>query len=117
MTVRRPPSHVTDKKLEEFVSQGGSTAAKSAQSSKTEATVNLRIPADMLAQVDKAVKRRRLPTPRHRWLLEAIDEKLEREMDAEDIRIAEERLLAIREGRSHTIPLEQVMREHGNLEG
>lgn len=79
MTVRRPPSQATEKKLEEFVSQGGSTAAKPAQNSRTEATVNLRIPVDVLAQVDEAVKQRRLPTPRHRWLLEAILEKLDHE--------------------------------------
>lgn len=80
MTVRRPPNQVTDKKLEEFISQGGSTAAKPAQNGdRTDATVNLRIPVDVLTQVDEAVKQRRLPTPRHRWLLEAIFEKLDRE--------------------------------------
>lgn len=79
MTVRRPPSQVTDKKLEEFISQGGSTATKPAQNGRVEATVNLRIPVDVLAQVDEAVKQKRLPTPRHRWLLEAIFEKLDRE--------------------------------------
>lgn len=114
MTVRHRSA---DRELDELANQGGSVVAKSAKSTKVEATVNLRIPVDMLAQVDRVVKQRRLPTPRHRWLLEAIDEKLEREMDREDLRIAEERLLAIREGRSHTIPLDEVMREHGNLEG
>lgn len=83
MTVRRPPTQTLDKKAEEFISQGGSTAAKSVQNSKTEAIVNLRIPTDVLNQIDEAVKQRRLPTPRHRWLLEAIFEKLDREQGRE----------------------------------
>ncbi len=37
--------------------------------------------------------------------------------DLEDVYLAEKRLEDIRAGRSHTIPLEEVMREHGNLEG
>jgi RHH-type rel operon transcriptional repressor/antitoxin RelB len=37
--------------------------------------------------------------------------------DLEDICIAEKRLEDLRAGRSHTIPLEEVMKEHGNLEG
>jgi hypothetical protein len=116
MNVKRSPTPTSDKKREELISQGGRSATKPAQSDRTEAIVNLRIPTDMLAQVDKAVKRRRLPTPRHRWLLEAIDEKLERESAFEEIRMAEDELLAVREGRSRTYPLEEVMRAHGNLE-
>jgi predicted DNA-binding protein len=34
----------------------------------------------------------------------------------EDIYIAEKRLENLRAGRSYTIPLEEVMKEHGNLE-
>jgi RHH-type rel operon transcriptional repressor/antitoxin RelB len=36
--------------------------------------------------------------------------------DLEDIYISERRLEDIRAGRSHTIPLEEVMKEHGNRE-
>ena len=44
---------------------------------------------------------------------EAILQHLE---DLEDVYYAEKELAAIRSGRSKTIPLEQVMREHG-MEG
>ena len=77
MSVKRPPR---SRKQEKRIG-GRRPAAKRSESDRPERTVNLRIPAGMLAQVDRVVMRRRLPTPRHRWLLEAIDEKLEREMD------------------------------------
>jgi hypothetical protein len=41
--------------------------------------VVLRLPVSLLSRVDRAVKQRPMKTPRHRWLLEAILEKLERE--------------------------------------
>lgn len=80
MTVRRAPTQPLDRKAEEFINQGGSTAAaKSEPSNKAEATVNVRLPVDVLAQVDEVVKQRRARIPRHSWLLEAIYEKLDRE--------------------------------------
>ena len=44
---------------------------------------------------------------------EAILEHLD---DLEDLYLAEQRLLDIRSGKSHAIPLEDVMRDHG-MEG
>ena len=44
-----------------------------------EAQVKLRVPSALLRRVDAAVKARAIKTPRHRWLIEAIIEKLERE--------------------------------------
>lgn len=41
--------------------------------------VILRIPETDLLEVDMLVGRRQLKTPRHRWLLEAIHEKIARE--------------------------------------
>lgn len=82
MTVRRPPTQVIDKKAEDFINQGGSTTVKADATAKAEAAVNVRLPMEVLAQVDEAVKRRRVKTPRHRWLLEAIIEKLDREQNA-----------------------------------
>jgi hypothetical protein len=41
-------------------------------------TVSLRLPASMLKEIDKAVKTRPYRMPRHRWLLEAVHEKLMR---------------------------------------
>jgi hypothetical protein len=44
-----------------------------------EQQVVLRLPRPLLRRVDVAVQQRPLKTPRHRWLMEAILEKLERE--------------------------------------
>jgi len=41
--------------------------------------VILRIPTEILEQVDQALQSRPLRTPRHTWILEAILEKLSRE--------------------------------------
>ena len=43
------------------------------------ASVVLRIPAKVLARIDKAVRHRPIKTPRHTWILEAIVEQLSRE--------------------------------------
>jgi hypothetical protein len=48
-------------------------------SEEEEQQVVLRLPRALLRRVDVAVKQRPLKTPRHRWLMEAILEKLERE--------------------------------------
>jgi hypothetical protein len=48
-------------------------------SEEEEQQVVLRLPRALLRRVDVAVKQRTLKTPRHRWLMEAILEKLERE--------------------------------------
>lgn len=82
MTVRRPPA--LDKKAEQFINQGGSTTAKADSRTKDEATVNVRLPVDVLARVDEAVGHRRARIPRHSWLLEAIYEKLDREEGREE---------------------------------
>ena len=50
-----------------------------ALSDAEEQQVVLRLPRALLRRVDVAVKQRPLKTPRHRWLMEAILEKLERE--------------------------------------
>lgn len=79
MVVRRKP-----KTIEEFIGEGGS--APQAESKPVEETsekeiqsLKLRIPVDLLEQVDQSVKSRRPAPSRHQWILEAIYEKLERE--------------------------------------
>ena len=44
------------------------------------------------------------------YMIEAIQEYLD---DLEDLHLAEQRLKNIREGKSQTVPLEKVMKEHG----
>lgn len=48
------------------------------------------------------------------YIHQAIVQYLE---ELDDIEIAEDRLDALRTGQSSTVPLEQMMREHGTLEG
>jgi len=66
--------------IEELISRGGTPKGAAGQATD-EATmpVVLRIPAAMLHHIDAAVKAQPIKTPRHRWLLEAIHEKLLRE--------------------------------------
>lgn len=45
-------------------------------------TVSLRVPVQMLKEIDEAVKVRPYKMPRHMWLLEAIHEKLTRLREA-----------------------------------
>ena len=71
----------------------------------------IRLPETIEKRLDRLAKR----TGRTKtyYAREAILQHLE---DLEDIYYAEKELAAIRSGRSKTIPLEKVMREHG-MEG
>jgi hypothetical protein len=72
------PGPVVD--IDALIHKGGSIAGSEApQRSDRPAPVVLRIPADVLTQVDTAVQRRPVRIPRHTWIMEAIVEKLERE--------------------------------------
>jgi len=90
MAIRRKPSTV-----DEFIS-GGSTVPGTQEPSISETqvltetpktkgveeetiTVTLRIPGDLLAEVNVAGKKRRPRCSRNSWILEAIIEKLESE--------------------------------------
>jgi hypothetical protein len=79
---RRPklaPSSAVD--VEALINKGGSVAQplNEERSASKQAQVKLRLPTELLAQVDQALKGRRITIPRHTWLIEAIVEKLERE--------------------------------------
>ena len=74
-------------------------------------SVSLRLPEKLSKRLDRLAKR----TGRTKtfYMVEAIREHLD---DLEDLYIAEQRLIAIREGRSKTIPLDEVMKKYG-MEG
>jgi hypothetical protein len=82
MVVKRKPVNV-----EEFIQEGGSVPQiavpqpKLAERSEEEEVkgLKLRLPTDLLAEIDAAVKRRRPSPSRHQWILEAIYEKLSKE--------------------------------------
>ena len=61
-----------------LINNGGSDPAGHSHNGTKEQVV-LRIPSDILEGIDRAVARRRVPTPRHTWILEALVEKLARE--------------------------------------
>lgn len=95
MAIRRKPSTV-----DEFISAGSTVPGTpapitpdpqpSAEPSKPEKVdeemtpVTLRVPADILAEVDASAKKRRPRCSRNSWILEAMLEKLEREGKKED---------------------------------
>lgn len=64
--------------VDALIKKGGSVAVKNGEEKST-VPVILRVPEDILEQVDASVLARRIKTPRHTWLLEAVLEKLERE--------------------------------------
>ncbi len=76
---KKPTPQAVD--VEALILKGGSVAGEAEAAGQTgkAASVVLRIPADVMERVDQAVQSRRIKTPRHTWLLEAIVEKLDRE--------------------------------------
>jgi type III secretory pathway component EscV len=64
--------------VDALIKKGGSVAGKNEEENST-VPVILRVPEDLLEKVDASVQARRIKTPRHTWLLEAVLEKLERE--------------------------------------
>lgn len=75
MPVRKKPT--APQNVHEFIHAAG---AEKAQPEEVIVPVKLRVPEQLLAQVDQAVANRRPVPSRHQWLLEAIYEKLEREL-------------------------------------
>lgn len=77
MSVRRKPT-VTN--VDQFILAAG--ADKAQPSDKSIQPVKLRVPDDLLRQIDIAVNQRRPVPSRHQWILEAIYEKLDRDKTA-----------------------------------
>lgn len=116
MAVKRIGKSHSRKDAKKAVSASVRSPAPSVKVEK-ETVVNIRLPLSVVEKVDRIVRRRRVRIPRHSWLLEAVYAHLDEEEDAEELREAENELLAVRAGRSRTYSLEEVMRAHGNLEG
>lgn len=82
MAISRKPKAASKQEaihVEALINKGGSVASKAPKPKKTVTQVQLRLPNDLLAQVDSSVRQRPIKTPRHTWFMEAILEKLERE--------------------------------------
>jgi hypothetical protein len=64
--------------VDELINRGGSPGGK-ADTAEATTPVVLRIPTAMLNQIDALVKAQPIKTPRHRWMLEALYEKIARQ--------------------------------------
>jgi RHH-type rel operon transcriptional repressor/antitoxin RelB len=73
--------------------------------------IAVRLPAAIEKRLDRLAKQ--TGRAKSYYVREALLHHLD---NLEDIYIAEKRLENLRAGRSYTIPLEEVMKEHGNLE-
>lgn len=72
-----------EQEIKTIIEKGGSVAASESngkkQDGKQKQPVVVHIPAEWLEQIDQIRAGRRIKTPRHTWLLEAIAEKIDRE--------------------------------------
>ncbi len=70
--------------VEALINKGGSTPAREAAAKSHTGTtpIVLRLPTELLDQVDSLLKARPVRLPRHTWILEAVYEKLKRESEA-----------------------------------
>jgi hypothetical protein len=75
MPVRKKPTAPAN--VHEFIHSA--SADKAETNGEAIVPVKLRAPAQLLAQVDAIVAKRRPVPSRHQWLLEAIYEKVQRE--------------------------------------
>lgn len=74
-------SEADETKVREFIERGGKVAGEE-EPEAARKLVQLRMPLELLARVDRALKARAVPPSRHNWFLEAIHEKLQREEGA-----------------------------------
>ena len=81
MAVTRKPKRPDEASVQRLINKGGTAAA--AEPSHDDASrfpVLLRLPADMVAQIDAAVRRRRpVRISRQAWIIEALHERLSHE--------------------------------------
>ena len=79
MPVSRKPK---EKDLETFIAKGGSEPVETKEKKEQEKTVQslkLRIPTELLEEIDQLVASRRPSPSRHQWILEALYEKVEKD--------------------------------------
>jgi hypothetical protein len=77
MAISRKPQPSTSS-VDDLIDKGGSVPSERSRKS-TQAAVPLRLPRPLLDRIDRAVEAQSVPTPRNRWILQAIVEKLERD--------------------------------------
>ena len=78
MAVSRKPVAVD---VEGLIQKGGTVPEEALSPARKVVPVTLRIPSTLLERVDQHLKSQLVPLPRHTWILEAVQEKLERSAD------------------------------------
>lgn len=68
-----------EQSINALINKGGSIAEENDDKQIGDKAILIRIPAEALKKIDEIVSAKKIKTPRHTWLLEAIFEKLERE--------------------------------------
>ena len=79
---RKPKPKNQNQNVDAFIDRGLSTGTEKLPTidDDTEvARVQLRLTKGKLREIDEALRQRKVKIPRHVWLLEAIEEKLEKE--------------------------------------
>jgi hypothetical protein len=79
MGIRSKPkqsSAASEEQVSALIEKGGTVAALKPPR-RDPMLVQMRLSRDVIARIDKARKKRRVPPSRHSWMLEAILEKLE----------------------------------------
>lgn len=86
MAITRKPQKMDSREVEveALIQKGGSIAGDVAMDVVTgkATSVILRLSPDIIHLIDQSVRSRRIKIPRHTWLLEAVIEKLDREMES-----------------------------------
>ena len=77
MAISRKPQAMAAT-VDELIEKGGSVPSERARKIN-QAAVPLRLPRPLLDRIDRAVDAQTVPTPRNRWILQAVVEKLERD--------------------------------------
>jgi hypothetical protein len=83
MAVSRKPKRPDEAVVQRLINKGGTVATdKPPRDDVNLFPVLLRIPPDMLARIDAAVRRRRpVRISRQAWIIEALHERLNREQE------------------------------------
>jgi hypothetical protein len=65
--------------IDAVINRGGSAAASQEDNQEQERVFNLRVPESLVKEVDALRKRRTGKISRNTWILEAIEDKIQRE--------------------------------------
>jgi hypothetical protein len=77
MAITRKP--IDEQDYEAYLRKGGSAAADSEADPPKDVRFTLQIPGLLCAQLDRLRAQRLAKTSRHQWVLEAIEQRIERE--------------------------------------